>query len=216
MPTAQIEPSGLSRHRLDDVLRAAAVVGGLHDVPRHLGMHDDADAGMLPADGFDLLGGEPLVDRAVAFPQDHLRALHLVGIESAEDLVRIPHDHLVERDAHLVRRVAPKMLIGQEQNLLAVREAPLQRRHRVRRRADRAAALADERLNRRRRVDVGHRHDALDPHLRQLFPARLELLGLGHVGHRAAGGEVGQDDLLMRAHSTSALSAMKCTPQKTM
>ena len=32
----------------------------------------------------------------------------------------------------------------------------------------------------------------------QLFPARLELIGLGHVGHRAAGGEVGKNHLLMR------------------
>ena len=86
-------------------------------------MDDDADAGMLPADGLNLPRGEALVNRAVPFPQDHLRALHLLGIESAEDLVRIPDDHLVERDAHLVRGVAAEMLIGQEQHLLAVREA---------------------------------------------------------------------------------------------
>ena len=160
VPTAQIDPSGLLRDRLDDVFGAAAVVGGLHDVPRHLGMHDDADAGMLLPDRFDLLRREPRVDRAVPLPQDHLRALHLIGIEAAEDLVRIPHHHLVERDAHLVGGVAAEVLVGQEQNLLAARERPLQRRHRVRRRADGAAALADERFNRRRRVDVRHRHDA--------------------------------------------------------
>ena len=44
----------------------------------------------------------------------------------------------------------------------------------------------------------------------------LELVGVGHVGHRAAGSQVGQDDLLMRRTRTSALSAMKCTPQNTM
>ena len=121
-----------------------------------------------------------------------------VGIETAEDLVRIPHDHLIERNAHLVGGVAPEVLVGHEENPLAALERPLQRRHRVRRRADGAAALADERLNRRRRIDVGHRHDAGDAHLLQLFPARLELLRLDHVGHRAAGGQVRQDDLLMR------------------
>jgi hypothetical protein len=42
------------------------------------------------------------------------------------------------------------MLVGQEQDLLAVREAPFQRRHRVRRGADGAAALADKRFNRGR------------------------------------------------------------------
>ena len=32
----------------------------------------------------------------------------------------------------------------------------------------------------------------------ELFPARLELIDRGHVGHRAAGGKVGQDHFLMR------------------
>ena len=75
VPTAQTEPAGTVGDRLDDVFGAAAVVGRLHDVPRHLGMHDDADAGMLLADRLDLLHGEARVDRAVTLPQDHLRAL---------------------------------------------------------------------------------------------------------------------------------------------
>ena len=33
------------------------------------------------------------------------------------------------------------------------------------------------------------------PHL---FPGHLELIDRRHVGHRASGGQVGQDDLLMR------------------
>ena len=48
-----------------------------------------------------------------------------VGFESAPDLVRIPHDHLIERHAHLVGRVAAEMLIGQEQNPLAALHAHL-------------------------------------------------------------------------------------------
>ena len=32
----------------------AAVVGGLHDVPRHFGMHDDADAGCCSRTRCDL------------------------------------------------------------------------------------------------------------------------------------------------------------------
>ena len=55
-----------------------------------------------------------------------------------------------------------------------------------------------------------------DAHRLEVAPADLELVDLGHVGHRAAGGQVGQDHLLVRRASTSALSAMKCTPQKTM
>ena len=37
-----------------------------------------------------------------------------------------------------------------------------------------------------------------DAHLLEVVPAHLELLGLGHVGHRAAGGEIRQDHLLVR------------------
>ncbi len=37
-----------------------------------------------------------------------------------------------------------------------------------------------------------------DAHLLQLAPAHVELIAGGHVGHRAAGGEVRQDDLLVR------------------
>ncbi len=44
MPTAHTDPAGLSFTWLDDVFGRAGVVGRLHDVPRHFGMHDDADA----------------------------------------------------------------------------------------------------------------------------------------------------------------------------
>jgi hypothetical protein len=53
-------------------------------------------------------------------------------------------------------------------------------------------------------------------HLGQFAPAALDLGQAGHVGHRAAGGEVGQDGDLVGRDMMSATSAMKCTPQKTM
>ena len=80
------------------------------------------------------------------FPEEHPGVLHLLGIETAEDLMRIPHDHVVEWDAHLECGVAAKMLIGQEENLLAALKRPLQRGHCVRRGADGAAALTDNAL----------------------------------------------------------------------
>ena len=142
---------------------------------------------------------EPHVHRAVALPEDQARALELVARQAAERLERIPDDHLVERHAHLPRGVAAEVLVRQEQDLLALLPAPLQRRRGVRRGADGAAALADERLDRRGGVDVGDRHRARGhAHLLQLGPADLELIRRDHVGHRAAGGEVRQDDLLVR------------------
>ena len=140
-------------HRLDDVFGRAAVVGRLHDVERHFGMHDDADARDAAARSCSICrDGEARVDRAVALPQDHARARSTAsGSRPPHDFVRIPHDHLVERHAHLVGGVAAEMLIGQEQDLLAALPRPLQRRRGVRRGADDAAVLAAERLDRGRR-----------------------------------------------------------------
>src|SRR5439155_7842913 len=150
-------------------------------------MDDDAKAWMLGAQVLDLPDRETRVDRAVPFPQDDPRAPDGVGLEAAPDFVRIPDDHVVERYAELVRRVAPKMLIGQEQNALAALPRPAKRRGGIRRRADDAAALVAERFDRRRGVDVGDRHDARaavrlkpraardDAHLLEIAPAHLEL-----------------------------------------
>ena len=62
-----------------------------------------------------------------------------------------------------------------------------------RRRADGAAVAAHERLQRGRRVHVrdGDRALGVD-HGREFVPGGVDVLGLGHVGHRAAGREVGQ------------------------
>ena len=172
MPTAQIEPSGL----LVTVLMMYSVLplSSAACTTSHgtSGCTMTRMPGCCRRSASICFAVKRVVDRAVPLPQDHLRALHLLGIEAAEDLVRIPHDHLVERDAHLVGGVAPEMLIGQEQNLLAALERPLQRGRRVRRRADGAAALADERLDRRRRVDVGHRaRRPVIAHLRAALPS---------------------------------------------
>ena len=51
--------------------------------------------------------------------------------------------------------------------------------------------------------------------LGELVPDLLDGVEVGHVGHRAAGVEVGEDDLLVGPVRMSADSAMKWTPQKT-
>ena len=70
----------------------------------------------------------------------------------------------------------------------------------VRRRADRAAVPADERLQRRGRVHVGDGHHPVDRgDRRDLLPRFFDLVDVGHVGHRAAGVEVGEDHPLVVA-----------------
>jgi hypothetical protein len=109
------------------------------------------------------------------------------------------HDHLVERHAERVRRVAAEMLVGEEEDLLAALPRPLEGGRGVRRGAHHAAALAAERLDGRSGVDVGDRDDRAQTHLLEIVPGELEVLGIGHIRHRTAGRQVRENDLLMVA-----------------
>src|SRR5439155_16262722 len=104
-------------------------------------MDDDADAGMLRAHVLDLPDGETGVNGAMTLPEDHPRPIDSVGLEIAPDFIGIPDDHLIERDAELVRSIASEMLIRQEENAFAARPGPFQGRGGVRRGADDPAAL---------------------------------------------------------------------------
>jgi hypothetical protein len=161
-------------------------------------VHDHADAWVLLAHEARSAAPRTACAPSSALPEQHARITRRLGRQPTPRLRRVPHDHLVERHAHLVRGVAAEVLVGQEQDPLPALPRPAQHGRAVRRGADDAAVLADERLDGRRRVDVGDGHHVVNAHLAELAPADLELLGIGHVGHRAAGGEVGQDDLLVR------------------
>ena len=139
------------------------------------------------------------MDRAVALPEDHLRVAELLGGEPAVGAVRVPDHAVVEREPHLEDGgVAAEVLVGEEQHLRALLVGPLQGGLGVGRRADRAAVAAAERLDVGAGVHVGHRHDVVgDAGLLHGGPGVLDLPQPGHVGHRAAGGEVGEDHLLL-------------------
>ena len=161
---------------------------------------------MLGAQLVDDVLGEAAVHRAVALPQDHPRLLELLGAEAAARLLGVPDDALVERDAHLEHGgVAPEVLVGEEEDLGAALEVgllvegPLEGDVGVGGRAHDAAVAAAERLDVGAGVHVGHRHDAvLDAGVGHRVPGVLDLAQAGHVGHRAAGREVGKDHLLRR------------------
>ncbi len=89
------------------------------------------------------------------------------------------------------------MLVGQEQDLLALLVRPLQRPPGVGGGADGAAVPAGEGLDVGGGVHVRDRDGHIGyPGVGQRVPALGDLLGGGHVGHRTARGEVRQDDLL--------------------
>ncbi len=194
--------AGLGRvQRLDDVLGGAHHVGGRDDLVLALGVHQHGHPGDARAHVVHRVDGEPAVHRAVAAPEDHLGVAQLLGGQAAVRLVRVVEHAVVQRHAHLAHGgVAAQVLVGQEEHLLALLEGPLQRALGVGGGADGAAVPAGEGLDvgggvhvRDRDGDVGYAGVGED------VPALGDLLGGGHVGHRTAGGEVRQDDLLGRA-----------------
>lgn len=67
--------------------------------------------------------------------------------------------------------------------------------------ADDAAVTSAEGFQVGGGIDVGHRRDLLVgiEHFGQLAPGALDIGEIGHVGHRATGGEIGQNRNLVGA-----------------
>ena len=207
MPIAKVEPAGaawmaFTMKSVEPAASAASTTG-----IGHSGCTITCTPGCVGARLRDLVDREAPVHRAEAVPEDDAGVAQLVGGAAAERLARVPHRHLLERHAHGLRGVAAEVLVGEEEHALPALERPLEHRLRVRRGADDAAVAPDEALERRRRVHVGDgddRHPAVGVgraevavDLGELLPALLDARLVGHVGHRAARGEVRQDHGLL-------------------
>ena len=134
------------------------------------------------------------------FHKQQRRLLHLDVAQPAQGQARVPHPHVVRPVAQLVAGVAAQVLVGEEEDLLAPPglQSPGQDGPGVRRGAHRPAVAPDERLQGGRRVHVGDGHDPVDVgDPGQLLPGLLHLVDVGHVGHGAAGVEVGQEHPLV-------------------
>jgi len=202
-------------HHFEDVLGASVEVTGENHIELALGVDEDVDAGILGARLLNLLDGEALMDTAMSLPQNESRGLKLLDRVAAQRLERIPEGHLsVGIEAHFDSRVAPEVLIWEEENLILAtfrgkRERPIESRSSVGTRADSSSVLADKTLEVRGGIDVGHGDDLrlvsgsveldVTQDLRELLPAGSNLEEIRHIGHGASGGEVGEDDLLVIA-----------------
>src|ERR1051326_5435950 len=91
-------------------LGGADTVRFLADFPTAFGVNDDLNAGMALANIIHVLRKEPLVDRAMALPQDHLRVAQPLRRDSAHDHEGVPYHALLERYAHGEGSVAAQML----------------------------------------------------------------------------------------------------------
>src|SRR5258708_3771266 len=203
-------PLGASGRRLnsfDDAFGRADLVSSLSDLEATFGVSDDANAGMLAADALDLLRREALVHGAIALPEDDARAVDRFRSVSAKLLIRIPDDHLLERDAHTIAGVAAKVFVGEEENFFAALEGPFHDFGGIGTGADRAAMYPGEGFNGGSRIHVGDGDDL--PRIekkRKLAPAGFHLADVGQIGHGAAGVGVGQNDgLVVRPWGMGAL-----------
>ena len=89
------------------------------------------------------------------------------------------------------------MLVGQEENAPIASEGPLKRCAGIGRSADQASVLAAKGLDGGGGVHVGER-DGVGGHAEAIerLPTGFNLGDLGHIGHGAAGIQIGQDHLL--------------------
>ena len=175
----------------------------------HSGWTRTMPSGMLRTERRDVLRLEPLMDRAVALPEDQRRFLEGPFVVARRVRDRGSQTTMSEaRPTELEAGVPPEVLVGEEQDL--VRPGPVAPRcpqgrvptrgpPGVGRSAHRAAVSADERLQRRRGVHVGHGHHPIDVgHLGEGLPGLFDRFEVRHVSHGASGVQVGKQHLLVR------------------
>ncbi len=177
------------------------VMGFLAHLERRLRVGDHLPVRVLGEELVDVLGLKALVHGAKALPQDEPGVADLPGREPAHGLGEVPHHHLLQGDAHAVTGIAPQVLVGEEQDLVAPRQGPVQDVARVGGGADDAAVAPAKGLQVGGRIDIGDGRDLLVglEHFGQLAPGPLHVGQVGHVRHGAAGGQVRQDRHLLRA-----------------
>ena len=113
-------------HGLEDGFRGADIVGFLANLEAVLGVTDDKPLRVLFAEAVDMTRLKHLVHRAKALPENHLGVLDLLRRQPAHGQHEVPDDHVLQRNAHVVTGIAPQMLVGEKQHLLASRKGPVQ------------------------------------------------------------------------------------------
>src|ERR1700674_1022246 len=197
---APLRASRRSFYGFDNAFCRADLIGGLCNVEAAFRVNDYANAGVLAADALDLPRRKALVHGAVALPEDDARSANRFRRVSAKFLVRIPHNHLFERDTHAMAGVAAEVLVGEEKDSFAAREGPFHDFGGVGAGANRAAVLAGKGFDGGGRVHVGDGDDlARIKERRELAPAGFHLADVGHIGHGATGVQVRQDNGLVLA-----------------
>ena len=158
------------------------------------------------------------------FHSRKVACLASTSVRPPSSMAWVPHAHVGLVEAHRVAGVATEVLVGEEQHLVAagpafgaVAERPVEHGPGVGRRAHGAAVLAHERLERGRRVHVGDRHELVDvgdPGEVSHASSTWSMSAMSAIEQPAL--RSGRITCWWSPVSTSADSAMKCTPQNTM
>ena len=100
--------------RLDNELSRTDEIRFIHYVLVALRMYNDLHVRVLLSEIIDVRRLKHLMHAAVAFPQNEPRALDRLDRIAALRHERVPHDHILTRDAHFVRGIASQMFVGKK------------------------------------------------------------------------------------------------------
>ncbi len=191
------------------------------DLVAALRVGDDDAVGVLGPEGVDVLRPEALVHRAMPLPQQEGGLLALRLGEAAQLAARIPDPHVVVGVAHRQAGVAAEVLVGEEQHLAA---AP--RSHAD---AHSSTALAFVDVHTAPPWRPTNAFSAADEFMYVIGTSRSMSMTRSSASQASSTESMsamsaieqpafrsGRITFWWSAVSTSADSAMKCTPQKTM
>src|ERR1051326_8268977 len=88
----------------------------LANFPAAFRVNDNLNPRIFSADVVNMFRKKSLVDRAMTLPQNCSGILQPLGRESATNHVRVPNDHLIQRNSQVVAGVAAQMLIRSEEH----------------------------------------------------------------------------------------------------
>ena len=184
-------------------------VGLLRHLEAALGVHDHLDARDLRAPLVDHLGREAVVHRAVALPEQDARVADLLVGQAAAVLVGIPDRHLARAGCPCGSRCCGRGAgPGRRGRAASARKAQSSTARAFDEVQTAPPCSPHERLEGGGGVHVGDGEDVVARPPRVTSSQHSSTWSdLGHVGHRAAGGEVGQ-------HHLSGAARTGCRPTR--
>ena len=130
----------------------------------------------------------------MTFPENDAAVGDLLWGQAAARFFRVEDDHLIQRDAHFVRGVSAQVLVGEEDDFFTLGKCPAEDRTSVAAGATGPAVAATKGFDVGGGVDIRNRDDIGLALFGEEVPGVFEGVQLGHVGHAAPGGQIGQDD----------------------